>query len=83
MHAVTDTQQGVPTFGALCTGADWACAHGDLAALRDVSLRLAARADEPLHCALTELADVCYRKPDQAAALWTRLKQRIHRDDGR
>jgi hypothetical protein len=82
MQALTNTRNAEHTIGELCVGGDWACAHGDLSALRHISLQLAAQVAEPLHCALTEIADVCYSAPDLAVELWNRLKDRIYRRAG-
>jgi hypothetical protein len=65
------------TIGELCFAGDWACAHGDLAALRHLALELAVRAREPLHCALIELADACAYDPDRAVMRWSELKGQI------
>jgi hypothetical protein len=69
----------VRKIGKLCVGGDWACAHGDLAGLRQVALQLAAFAQEPLHCELAELADACRRDPDRAGRLWAELKDKLYR----
>ena len=68
------------TVGQLCVGGDWACAHGELEALGDVAERLADYTREPLHHALVELSMLCRRDPQQATALWTRLKPQVLRD---
>lgn len=66
------------TIGQLCTGADWACANGDLSALRDVARRLAKyHLAEPMHCALIALADRCWSDPEHASALWPALKKQL------
>lgn len=65
--------------GELCFGGDWACAHGDLSALRYVALQLAGESHEPLHCELVELADACKYDPDRAPLLWSSLKNRLFR----
>lgn len=78
MEAVTHSRGTVHAIGELCVGGDWACAHGDFAALRDVSLQLAVQTAEPLHCALIELAAACYCDPDRAVQLWNHLKELIH-----
>lgn len=56
-------------------GADWACAHGDLAALRHCALQLARHAHEPMHGALVDLADACAADPERAVKLWSALRQ--------
>jgi hypothetical protein len=63
----------------LCTGGDWACAHGDFAGLRHVAHCLATYASEPLHCELVALADACTSDPERAGVLWDRLKGRLFR----
>lgn len=69
----------VRAIGVLCVGGDWACAHGDFAALRNVAQRLAARTPEPLHCDLVELANACASDPHRASVLWDQLKPRLYR----
>lgn len=64
-------------IGELCVGADWACANGDLEALCNIARQLAAYADEPLHCKLAMLADVCCLDPDRAVSAWMRLKEQV------
>ncbi|MBS1124505.1 MAG: hypothetical protein H6Q90_6733 [Deltaproteobacteria bacterium] len=64
-------------IGELCVGGDWACAHGDLAALRHVAQRLAVHAREPVHCELLDLAEACNYDPDHAVELWVRIKDRV------
>lgn len=78
MQAVTHSRETVHAIGELCVGGDWACANGDLAALRDVSQQLAALMTEPLHCSLTELADACYCDPSRAVQLWNQLKAQVY-----
>jgi hypothetical protein len=73
------TREATLTIGALCVGGDWACAHGDLSALRHVAECLADYVDEPLHCELMELADACYCDPDRACASWSRVKEHVYR----
>jgi hypothetical protein len=63
-----------PQIRQLCFGGDWACAHGDLSALRFVALQLAADTSDPLHCGLIELADACRYDPDLAPLMWSTLK---------
>ena len=76
--ATTSTAPPSPyRVGHLCVGADWACAHGDLAALRYVAQRLADEASEPLHGELLALADACYADPDHAVEAWTRVKDQL------
>jgi hypothetical protein len=65
------------TIAKLCVGGDWACAHGDLAALGDIADRLADYAPETLHCELVALADQCRCDPDGAVAVWMRLKEQV------
>lgn len=65
------------TIGQLCVGGDWACAHGELEALGDVAERLADYTREPLHHELVELSMLCHSDPQQATALWTRLKPQV------
>jgi hypothetical protein len=66
-------------IGELCLGGDWACAHGDFSALRDIARRLSSVAHEPMHCALIELADTCVADPDRASRLWVELKHTVLR----
>lgn len=65
------------SIGELCVGGDWACAHGDVGALRNIAHELAVRVHEPLHCALVALAEACERAPDSAPHAWWELKARI------
>ncbi|MBZ0238440.1 MAG: hypothetical protein K8M05_39370 [Deltaproteobacteria bacterium] len=65
------------SIGELCIGGDWACAHGDLGALRNVARALADRLDEPLHRALVDLADACAHDPDRATSAWWELKAQV------
>lgn len=67
------------TIGQLCVGGDWACAHGDLAALRHVARSLAGRVPEPIRRELHELAAACLREPERAGALWARVKAELPR----
>lgn len=41
-QAITHARETVHTIGELCVGGDWACAHGDFSALREVTQQLAA-----------------------------------------
>lgn len=66
------------TIGLLCVGGDWACAHGDFAALRHIAQQLAIAFVEPLHCELVELADACVGRPELAGQLWHELRDRIY-----
>jgi hypothetical protein len=66
-----------PVLGELCVGGDWACAHGDFAALRQVARRLVSCADASLQAKLTELEGSCRRDPARAAALWSQLKHEL------
>lgn len=81
MSASRPQHSATRTLGELCVGRDWACAHGDLSALRDIAQQLAARAREPLHCALIELADACVGDPDRAVNLWSQLKDQVYPAD--
>lgn len=65
------------TIGKLCVGGDWACAHGDLEALCAVAVQLADFTREPLHRELVALCALCHHDPDQAAAVWMRLKPQV------
>lgn len=67
-------------IGKLCVGGDWACAHGDLSALRHVAQQLADYVPEPIHCELEALSAACAAEPDRAAALWDALKNRLYRE---
>lgn len=66
-------------IGELCVGGDWACAHGDLEALRYVARRLADCGPTSLHDELIAVADACYRDPDRATRAWCRVKERLQR----
>ncbi len=65
-------------IGELCLGGDWACAHGDFAALRDVVERLSELEHEPLHCELRTIAEACAANPDVAAKLWASIRDRLY-----
>jgi len=65
------------TIRQLCTGGDWACAHGDLGALRHVAQHLAAGAAEPLHRELLDLAELCLQDPYRAPTLWGHLTAQL------
>ena len=69
-------------IGELCFGGDWACAHGDFSALRDIAQRLATRCTEPLHCRLIALGDACLSEPERAVASWVRLKDDLRPQPG-
>lgn len=64
-------------LGILRVGGDWACAHGDFAALRDVARQLAVVAREPLHGELEVLVTACLARPQRAAELWRELRDRL------
>ena len=66
-----------PNLAQLCFGGDWACAHGDLAALADIVHQLAERVREPLHCELSAVARACRSDPDRATELWYAVKERV------
>lgn len=53
--------------------------NGDLETLGHIARELAAFAQEPLHCKLAVLADMCREDPDQAVAAWIRLKEQVLR----
>ena len=57
--------------GTLRLGGDWACAHGDFAALREVARRLAEGENQPL---LGQIARACIRDPERACLLWQRYR---------
>jgi hypothetical protein len=68
---------GTSELGKLCVGGDWACAHGDFAALRHVAHRLAHCPGVALQAELAELEGTCRRDPVRAAALWSQLKREL------
>lgn len=74
MEDTTSKVGAAHAIGELCVGGDWACAHGDLEGLRDISRRIAIYAREPLHCELAALAEACLCDPDRATAGWVRIK---------
>jgi hypothetical protein len=76
----TTTADTSRAIGKLCVGGDWACANGDLGALRSVAQQLADYVPEPMHCALEALVSACYCDPARAAALWDGLKDQIYRE---
>lgn len=65
------------TIGMLCLGGDWACAHGDVAALGEVARQLAGHAAPAHRRELAALVALCHRDPDRAVAAWLQLKERI------
>jgi hypothetical protein len=65
-------------IGKLCVGGDWACAHGDLGALRHVAQTLAVHAKEPIHCKLVELAEACTWDPEHAVARWMQVRDQLY-----
>lgn len=64
-------------IGELCTGGDWACAHGDVEALQFVVAQLAEYIREPLHCEVIALAEACASDPERATELWGKLKEKV------
>lgn len=74
------TPETSEAIGTLCVGGDWACARGDLPALRDVARQLADYVSEPLHCELEALIAACGMGTDRAVTLWDALKDRIYRE---
>lgn len=68
-----------PTLGELLVGGDWACSHGDLAALGHVAGQLAQRATGQLRSDLLALENRCRFEPECATAAWIVLKDRIRR----
>jgi hypothetical protein len=77
MPTPSEPQATARAIGKLCVGGDWACAHGDLSALRYVAQCLAVHAREPLHCELLSLAEACSSDPDHAVERWTVLKNEL------
>lgn len=75
--ATTTTASNAHRIGQLCVGGDWACAHGDIAALRFVARELAISARDPLHRDLLALAETCREDPDLAVEQWSQLKRRL------
>lgn len=81
MNSLSRADDSVPdprAIGKLCIGGDWACAHGDFAALRHIAQQLATSASEPLHCELVVLADACLERANRAAELWHQLRDRLY-----
>ncbi len=77
MHVATNNTDPNHLIGKLCVGGDWACAHGDLDALRYVARCLADHTSGALHRELIALAVACYEAPDVAAASWVALRDRV------
>lgn len=71
------------TIGKLCVGGDWACAHGDFGALREVVRQLESLVAEPKHCELVALEDACLAEPARASTLWCELKEQLVRGSTR
>jgi len=67
------------TIGRLCVSGDRACANGDFAMLRAITMQLAERLEEPLHCELVTLATMACDDLGLSAA-WSLIKDRIYRD---
>jgi hypothetical protein len=61
----------------LAIGADWACVHGEFAALGDVIRRLSESVAEPLHCELVAFADLCVADPARASNAWPRIREQL------
>jgi hypothetical protein len=61
-------------IGQLCVSGDWACVHGDMIALRTITLRLAIGAPAALHRRLTALAEVCLSEPEAAINRWPSIR---------
>lgn len=74
-----DTPAIAHEIGKLCVCGDWACAHGDISALRHVAQCLAVHVQEPLHCELLELVETCSYDPEHAVERWVLLKDQLHR----
>lgn len=68
-----------PEVGQLCVGADWACANGDLGALRYMAQCLATHAEDPVHYELLRLAEDCNSDPERAVERWMRIKRTLTR----
>jgi len=69
-----DTTHEIST---LCVGGEWACAHGDVAGLREVVTRLAAVVPPPLRDELRAVAEACRHDAEHAAALWVEAERRV------
>jgi hypothetical protein len=77
---LTDTHRPRrPSIGELVFNGDWACAHGDFGALRQVAHTLSVGIGEPLHCTLLDLADSCRCDPERAVTLWSQVKDHLYR----
>jgi hypothetical protein len=64
------------TISTLCLGGEWACAHGDFAALRDVARRLEPYVPEVLD-ELHELETACRSDIDHASEICVHVEHRI------
>jgi len=71
-----DRQDPVHAISALCLGGEWACAHGDFAALRDVARRLEPYVPEVVD-ELHQLETACRHDIDHASELWVAVERRI------
>jgi len=78
MEIVATSSPATRSIGELCVSGDWAWAHGDLLAMRDIAQQLAIRFGEPIHCDLIKLMELCVDQPAAAAALWARLKEQLY-----
>lgn len=63
----------------LCLGGDWACAHGDLAALADIAARLVTCSPEALRGEIAGLSSLCSGDLSRASAAWLKLRNRVLR----
>ncbi len=67
----------VRTIGALCVAGDWACVHGDLAALAGIAEQLVAHTHERLYADLATFSEACRLDPDHVVAAWYWLKELV------
>ena len=66
-------------IGELAVGGDWACVHGDFAALGELVRRLSVSVSEPVHCELVAFAELCTAEPSRVANEWPRIRELLLR----
>jgi len=72
-HTATEPLQP----GAFLVGGDWAIAHGDADGLAHVASALGNRLHGDVADELRELARLCQRHYDEAAARWMRVRSHV------
>lgn len=65
------------SISTLCMGGEWACAHGDVAGLRDVVHRLEAFVPASVRAELRAVAEACRHDAEHASALWVVAERHV------